>query len=274
MKGFTLCNEVIRDRDIAAQSALAAALGYGGLEIAPFTLDAEAPHRLSAGRRAAVRRAAADAGIAITGLHWLLVAPAGLSITRGDAATRTMTLDVMQRLVALAADLGATYLVHGSPGQRRVAADGDAARAEEAMARAGAWAADAGLTYCLEPLAPPEANWVTTVAEAIDMVTRIGNPALRTMLDVCAAGNGEAEPAAALLARHLPGGQIAHVHLNDRNRRGPGQGEDRFGPVLRVLKAQGYAGWCGVEPFDYHPDGAACAARAIGYLQGVMESLA
>ena len=274
MKGFTLCNEVIRDRDIAAQCALAAALGYGGIEIAPFTLDAAAPHLLGDGRRAVVRRAAADAGIAVTGLHWLLVAPDGLSITSADPAVRARTLDVMRRLIGLAAELGAGYLVHGSPAQRRVAAPGDAARAEEALALAGAWAAGAGVTYILEPLAPPEANWANTVAEAAGIVAGIGNPALRTMLDTCAAGNGEAEPAATLLARHLPDGVIAHVHLNDRNRRGPGQGGDRFGPVLRVLRDQGYGGWCGVEPFDYHPDGATSAARAIGYLQGVMEGLA
>jgi hypothetical protein len=29
-----------------------------------------------------------------------------------------------------------------------------------------------------------------------------------------------------------------------------------------------------VEPFDYHPDGPMSAARAIGYLAGVMEQAA
>ena len=70
----------------------------------------------------------------------------------------------------------------------------------------------------------------------------------------------------------MPTGWIAHVHLNDRNRRGPGQGSDRFGPVLRALRETGYAGFCAVEPFDYHPDGPTCAARAIGYLSGLMET--
>jgi len=28
-----------------------------------------------------------------------------------------------------------------------------------------------------------------------------------------------------------------------------------------------------VEPFDYRPDGPGCAARAIGYLRGVLEGL-
>jgi sugar phosphate isomerase/epimerase len=269
---LTLCNEVIHELDFARQCALAAALGYQGLEVAPFTLDAAAPHLLPAARRAALRREAADAGIAVTGLHWLLLAPTGLSITSPDPAVRKRTLDVMQRLIGLAAELGAAYLVHGSPQQRRVAAEGDAERAEDAMARAGAWAAEAGVTYCLEPLASRETNWATNVAEAADIVRRVGNPALRTMLDGCAAGNGEAEPAAALLDRWLPSGLIAHVHLNDRNRRAPGQGADRFGPILAALRRHGYAGWCGIEPFDYVPDGPTCAARAIGYLQGLLES--
>lgn len=271
---ISLCNEVVRDLDFAAQCALAAGLGYDGLEVAPFTLDAEAPHLLPASRRAELRRAAADAGTAITSLHWLLVAPAGLSITSADPALRARTLDVMERLVGLAADLGASVLVHGSPGQRRVEADGDAARAEEAMAHAGAFAAQHGVTYCLEPLDAGQTNWCTTVAEGAAIANRTGNPALRTMLDTCSAGNGESESVVALLERFVPTGVIAHVHFNDRNRRSPGQGSDRFGPVLAALRRTGYAGFAAVEPFDYLPDGPTSAARAIGYLRALEETLA
>jgi sugar phosphate isomerase/epimerase len=268
---IALCNEVVAGLPFAEQARLAAGLGYAGLEVAPFTLDAEAPHLLPAARRAELRRIAAGEGAPITSLHWLLVAPAGLSITSADPALRAHTLDVMQRLIGLAADLGATLLVHGSPKQRQVDADGDAQRAEEAMAKAGAWAAQHGLTYCLEPLDARQTNWARTVAEAIAIVERINTPGLKTMLDVSAAGNGEAEPVETLLRRHVPTGWIAHVHLNDRNRRAPGQGGDRFGPVLRALRETAYGGFCAVEPFDYHPDGPTCAARAIGYLSGLME---
>jgi len=270
---LTLCNEVVRDLPFARQCELAAGLGYVGLEVAPFTLDAEAPERLAPARIAECRRAAADAGIAITGLHWLLVAPAGLSITSADPGVRARTLDVIARLCGLCAELGGSYLVHGSPGQRRIAAPGDAGRAEAAMAAAGEAAAAAGVTYCLEPLSPRETGWATSVAEAVGICRRIGHPALRTMLDHCAAGQGEAAPAAAVLEEFLPTGMIHHIHLNDRNRRAPGQGEDRFGPVLGVLKRHGYAGLCGVEPFEYIPDGPGSAAFAAGYLRGVMESL-
>jgi sugar phosphate isomerase/epimerase len=268
---IALCNEVVAGLPFAEQARLASGLGYAGLEVAPFTLDAEAPHLLPAARRAELRRIAEGEGAPITSLHWLLVAPAGLSITSADAALRARTLDVMQRLIGLAADLGATLLVHGSPKQRQLEADGDARRAEEAMAMAGAWAAQHGLTYCLEPLDARQTNWARTVAEAVAIVERVATPGLKTMLDVSAAGNGEAEPVEALLRRWIPTGLIAHVHLNDRNRRGPGQGSDRFGPVLRALRETRYGGFCAVEPFDYHPDGPTCAARAIGYLSALME---
>jgi D-psicose/D-tagatose/L-ribulose 3-epimerase len=272
---LSLCNEVIRDMSFARQCAFAAALGYRGLEIAPFTLGEEA-YRLPNSARVALRRALADAGIACSGLHWLLVAPAGLSLTDPDPSVRARTSDVMARLVDLCAELGGAYLVHGSPAQRRVAGNGPAAaaRAEAAWAGVAEAAGQAGVIYCIEPLAPRETDFVNTVAEAAAILRRIGHPALRTMIDTSAAAQAETETVADLVARWLPTGLIAHVQLNDRNRRGPGEGEDRFAPVIAALRRGGYQGWLAMEPFIYLPDGASCAARNIGYVQALLEATA
>lgn len=273
---IALCNEMLRDMEFAAQCDFAAALGYDGLELAPFTLSPE-PHLLTADARAACRRAVADAGIVVTGLHWLLVAPAGLSLNGPDAARRQRTLDVMLRLVDLCAELGGTVLVHGSPAQRSVAPDDDRdaawQRARESFVTVAEAAARAGVTYCLEPLARRETNFINTVEEAARMVHAVGNPAFRTMVDTSAASATEAGSVAALLDRWLPTGQIAHVQVNDRNRRGPGEGDDRFGPVFAALQRHGYDRVVAVEPFVYEPDGSACAARAIGYVRGVLDGL-
>jgi D-psicose/D-tagatose/L-ribulose 3-epimerase len=274
---ISLCNEVVRTLDFAAQCALARALGYDGLELAPFTLGPE-PHRLPSARRAELCRIAEGHGLRITGLHWLLVTPDGLSITSGDAATRARTVNVMRRLIELCADLGGTILVHGSPKQRPIE-PGDSrevalARATECFAAVAADAEQARLAYCIEPLAPAETPLINTVAEAASIVEQIGSPALRTMIDTCAASQSEAPPIPALIERWLPTGLIAHIHLNDPNRRAPGQGELRFGPILAALRDRGYAGICAVEPFVYEPDGSSSAARAIGYLRGLLETVA
>jgi D-psicose/D-tagatose/L-ribulose 3-epimerase len=273
---IALCNEVVRELDFPAQCALAAALGYDGLEIAPFTLSDE-PHRIPAARRAELARIASDHGVAITGLHWLLVTPEGLSITSPDARVRTRTLDVMRGLIGLCSDLGGRILVHGSPGQRAInpGQTREDARnlAKDCFTAIAKEAEQAGVVYCIEPLAAAETELINTVEEAAAMVEEIGSAAVRTMIDCCAAGLSEAEPPHALIGRWLPGDHIAHVHLNDPNRRGPGQGEMTFAPILAALRRLDFRGICSIEPFVYEPDGPSCAARTIGYVRGILEAL-
>ena len=274
---ISLCNEVLRELDFPAQCALAKGLGYDGLELAPFTLSDE-PDRLPAATRAELRRIADDHGLAITGLHYLLLAPPGLSITSPDAQVQRRTVDVMRALIGLCADLGGSVLVHGSPTQRRVApgqSPGEAlANAAACFAAIAEDAAAAGVSYCIEALAPPEAELINTIEEAAAIVEQIGSPAVRTMIDACAAARAERAPLPDLIGHWLPTGKIAHVHLNDPNRRGPGQGDLRFGPILEALQRHGYGGICSVEPFVYDPDGPTCAARAIGYLRGLLQAAA
>ena len=274
---IALCNEVIAPMPFPQQCVYAAKLGYDGLEIAPYTLSEE-PQHLGSAQLAAARAAARDAGIAITGLHWLLVKPAGLSISTRDQAVRRRTLDLMFALVEQCAELGGRYLVHGSPHQRRIDA-GDTreaalARAQECFAAVAARAQKAGVVYCIEPLSAEQTPLVNTLEEAAKLVQAIGSPAVKSMLDCSSAGRMEKESLAALADRWLPEGMIAHVQVNDRNRRGPGQGEQKFAPLFAALRRHGYAGDIAVEPFDYVPDGPGAAARAIGYLRGILFALA
>jgi sugar phosphate isomerase/epimerase len=272
---ISLCNEVIAELPFARQCELAAALGYDGLEPAPFTWSDD-PTRLSSAQIAELRGAAADAGIAITGLHYLTKAPAGLSITSADAAVRTRSIEVMRAMCGLCAELGGKILVHGSPDQR-VLAPGDEENARkrgiECFGAVAEAAADAGVTYCIEPLARNQTAFINTVAEAAAIVRTVDNPALRTMIDCSAAGQAESEPVDALVRRWLPSGLIAHMHFNDPNRRGPGEGDLAFAPILAALRESGYKGDASIEPFVYRPDGPSCAARSIGYIRGIMQAL-
>jgi len=273
---IALCNEVIASLPFERQCVLAAALGYDGLEVAPMTLSDD-PRRIDAKQRAAVRAAAKNAGIAITSLHYLLLKPDGLSITTDDQTAYASTVDLMRWLIELCAELGGKVLVHGSPAQRQLP-DGPAAaaareRGEAAFAAIAEDARRAGVTYCVEPLNTKQANFINTLEEAAALIRRIGNPALKTMIDCSAAAVAEKEPIPDLIARWHPTGLLAHVQVNDQNRRGPGQGGDRFAPVFAALKKVGYGGVVSVEPFDYVPDGLGSAARAIGYIRGVLETL-
>jgi sugar phosphate isomerase/epimerase len=272
---ISLCNEVLAALPLERQCEYAAALGYHGLEIAPFTL-AEAPDEISSAEATRIRRTVESYGLVVTGLHWLLVKPSGLSLTEPDAAVRERTFAVMSRLTGLCAELGGAVLVHGSPKQRQIA-PGDTpgvalARLAEALERIAHVAGRHGVVYCIEPLGRRETALVNTVAEAAELVGTIDHPSLRTMIDCSAAGSTETLSVPELIDRWLPTGLIGHVQVNDPNRRAPGQGEMRFGPILAALERHAYAGVVAVEPFDYVPDGPGAAAFAIAYLRGLREA--
>ena len=274
---IALCNEVLAGMALEQQCDIAARLGYDGLEIAPFTLSSS-PETISSTEASKIRAAVEASGLLVTGLHWLLVKPEGLSLTDPDAAVRTRTLEVMIRLTGLSAELGGAVLVHGSPKQRQIA-PGEThaialARLQDGLAQVALAAAKAGVIYCIEPLSRQETPVVNTIAEAAELVRSIDHPHLRTMIDCSAAGLTETEAIPSLIDRWLPTGLIAHVQVNDPNRRGPGQGEMKFASVLAALKRQHYAGTLAVEPFDYVPDGPGVAAFSAGYLRGLLEALA
>jgi D-psicose/D-tagatose/L-ribulose 3-epimerase len=274
---IALCNEVLAGMPLERQCEYAASLGYEGLEIAPFTLSAS-PERISTAEAAKIRTTVEASGLVVTGLHWLLVKPEGLSLTSPDATVRARTIDVMIRLTALCAELGGAVLVHGSPQQRQIAA-GEThavalARLQDGLVQVASAAAKAGVIYCIEPLSRQETSLVNTLAEAVELVRAIDHPHLRTMIDCSAAGLTETCSIPSLIDRWLPTGLMAHVQVNDPNRRGPGQGGMKFEPILAALKRHDYAGTIAVEPFDYWPDGAAVAAFSAGYLRGLREALA
>lgn len=273
---LSLCNEVLAPLPFAEQCRVACALGYAGLEVAPYTV-CEDPQAMTVAQAQALKQVAADHGLAISGLHWLLVKPAGLSITDPDPAVRARTTAFMRHLCELCAAMGGSYLVHGSPAQRRVApgSSHEQARAwaTEAWAQAGEAAAACGVTYCIEPLSRDQTDVVNTVANAAAIVQAVGQPALRTMIDTSSAGLAEDLPVPELIRHWLPTGQVAHIQLNDPNRRAPGQGEMAFGPVLAALQDGGWDRWVAVEPFDYVPDGPGCAAWSAGYLKGLQQTL-
>ena len=163
---IALCNEVLQPLPFAQQCALAAQLGYDGLEVAPFTLAPD-PLAITDTQARQYRKLAQDHGLQIHGLHWLLVAPAGLSIVSSDDAVRERTACAMERLVELCSLMGGRYLVHGSPRQRAVP---EGATREQAWERAArcfrpgqAWqrtSSNQGIAACISSQSPIASNSV------------------------------------------------------------------------------------------------------------------
>jgi sugar phosphate isomerase/epimerase len=263
---YAICNETFEGWDHARVCAFVAGLGYTGLEIAPFTL---APRiaEVSAERRRVLRRQAEDCGLTILGLHWLLAKTEGLHLTSPDEGTRRRTAEYLVELACCCRDIGGDVLVFGSPAQRRIPAGATRAQAAEhavdTFRRAAPGFAAAGVRLCLEPLSPPEADFINTAAEGVALLDRIDHPNFVLHLDVKAMATDD--PAPELIRRYA--NRTGHFHANDPNRRGPGFGATDFVPIFRALRDSGYGGWVSVEVFDYSPDPETIARESLRYMR-------
>lgn len=273
---ISICNELFQGWPIERIFDYAAQLGYGGVELAPFTL-AESVTDISMAERKRISKAAESAGVEIVGLHWLLVKPEGLSINHPDGEIRKRTQDYLKELIHFCGDLGAKVLVHGSPKQRTVQEGWDPSeawkRARQTWEICAKTSERQGVFYCLEPLSPADTNFINTVDEALRMVQGIGHPNLKIAFDCRSASASEGAPLPQVLTRVFGSGNLGHVHVNDPNGRGPGFGELELAPVLNTLIDGGYRGYVSVEVFDFEPDPQTIASRSMGYLHGICEAL-
>jgi sugar phosphate isomerase/epimerase len=264
---YAICNETFEGWDHADVCRAAADLGYEGLELAPFTLAPRVTD-VTPARRRELRRQAEEHGLRLIGLHWLLAKTEGLHLTSPDAGVRQRTAEYLVELARCCRDLGGDLLVFGSPAQRRVPAGASRDQAEDnavdTFHRARAGIQGAGVRLCLEPLAPPEADFVNTCAEAVRILERLDSPNFVLHLDVKAM-SAEDRPAPEVIRRY--GGRAGHFHANDPNRRGPGFGDADFVPIFQALKEGGYRGWVSVEVFDYAPDPVTIARESIRYMK-------
>lgn len=264
---YAICNETFEGWDHARICKFVAGLGYTGLELAPFTLASRITD-VTPERRRELRQQAEQHGVTLLGLHWLLAKTEGLMLTSPDTTVRQRTAEYLIDLARCCRDVGGNILVFGSPAQRRIPAGASKAQATDhavdCFRRAKAAIADFGVTLCLEPLAPPEADFINTAAEAVEIIDRVDSPAFRLHLDVKAMSS-ESRPVPETI--RMFAARTGHFHANDPNLRGPGFGDTDFVPIFKALRDTRYQGWVSVEVFDYKPDPETIARESIRYMR-------
>ncbi len=266
---FGICNEIFKDWKMEDAMAYAKKAGYDAIEIAPFTI---APYvaQIPAAERQRIRETAARVGIAISGIHWVLVQAEGMYVTHPDKAVRDKTAQYFCDLVDFCGDLGGARIIVGSPKQRNLM---DGVSYEQAwdwargvFADAVKRAEDKGIVICFEPLAPSETNFVNTAAEGIRFAKQFNSPGMSIILDVKAMSS-ESKPVPQIIRESK--GNFAYFHANDVNLKGPGFGDVDFVPIAAALKEVGYDGYVSVEVFKFEEGAEVIATKSIEYLKRV-----
>jgi sugar phosphate isomerase/epimerase len=250
---YAICNETFGDWSHEKAFAYAKQAGYDGVEIAPFTLGADA-NSIGEATKDQIRRLADEHELEVIGLHWLLAKTQGYYLTSPDEAIQRKTGEYLAALARLCRDLKGWVMVLGSPLQRNLLPGVSHDQALDYAARTIGYAVPeferCEVTLAVEPLGPAEGDFLLTAASGEELLDRIGSPTCGLHLDVKAMSS-EPDPIPEIVKRHAQ--RLAHFHANDPNRRGPGMGEIDFVPILAALAEIGYDGWVSVEPFDYSP---------------------
>jgi sugar phosphate isomerase/epimerase len=271
---FAICQELVEGWDWERQCRFMAETGYTGIEVAPFTLGDRITD-VSPERRRELRAIAADHGLTICGLHWLLAKTTGLHLTAFDAAIRAATTGYLIELGRACADLGGDIMVFGSPAQRSlergISREQAYAHAAEVFRGAMPALADRGVTICMEPLTTQETDFVNTCADAAELIAQVGHPNFQLHQDVKAM-LAESTPIPNLIAQYAA--ITRHFHVNDRNLLGPGMGPTDYHPIFSALVQSGYSGWISVEVFDYRLGAEHIARESLRYMQRVLADLA
>ena len=275
---YAFCNEMFGDESFEQVWPQVAAMGYTGVEIAPFTLwkededfDARAVPQFM---RQKVVQVARDAGLEIVGLHWLLAKTSGFYLTSPDPAVRSATADYMKALVELCADLGGKIMVLGSPQQRNLLPGvgyNDAEQYAAEVLRAAMPVCDErGVTIALEPLGPAEGDFLLTAKAGIRLAELVDSPHCKLHLDVKAMAS-EQDPIPLVIEHSRD--WFVHFHANDPNLLGPGMGDVEFGEIFQTLCDIDYRGWVSVEVFKYEPSPLEIARQSIQYMREIEDAI-
>jgi len=263
-----ICNDAFENWDIADVCQYVGELGYDGVEINPYTLG-ETLEGISSAERMRIREAAESAGVEIIGIHSILKSPNGFFyINHPDASVRADTVEHLNALITLCADLGGRVIPLGASKQRNVLPALTPQQAwdyaVEVFREALKTAERRGVVLCLEPLSHRLTNFITKASEAVKMVEEIHHPNFKMMLDVRSASNDEM-PIPDLIrqsARHL-----AHFHANDDNGKGPGTGNADYAGISTALREISYGGYLSVEVFDFQPNPETIAIESLNTLR-------
>lgn len=270
---YAICNETFQDWPFDKAFAFARDCGYTGIEFAPYTMNKNACE-ISAEQRREVRGQAADAGLEVIGLHWLLAFTEGYYLTSPEADVRQRTAGYLCELARLCRDLGGNILVLGSPMQRNllpgVSHDQAMEFAADVLRQSLNAFGDCGVTLAVEPLGPEEGDFLRTAELGIDLIKMVDSPAVKLHLDVKAMSS-EGKPIDVIIRDSAD--YTIHFHANDANKRGPGMGEIDFVPILSALQETNYNGWVSVEVFDYEPGVESLARDSINYLKACESQL-
>jgi D-psicose/D-tagatose/L-ribulose 3-epimerase len=168
-----------------------------------------------------------------------------------DASIRKAAVERHKWAIEMTAILGGTHLCgpYHSPLAVFSGAgptEDERKRAADTLRESADIAQQHNVMLAIEYLNRFECYFLTTCAQAKDLVQRVNHPSFRTMYDTFHANIEEKDPTSAIkgLAPHF-----VHVHISENDRGTPGTGMVHWDESFKALREVKYDGWLVIEAF-------------------------
>lgn len=220
--------------------------GIGGVEMIPGRIS-EQHGVLTPAAAKETRKYWEGHDISIPSMQSLLYGAPHSALFEGPALQAKLRENLKQ-IFAIAAALGATRLVFGSPKNRRrgeLPFETALTIAAEFFQGVGDDASEAGVMLCIEHVPPEmECDFVNTVDEGIRLVKAIANPNIALHLDSAAIRIAGEDFSSAITKAS---GTFVHFHASERALAPLGSGFVNHAAAGAALKKIGYGGWVSIE---------------------------
>ena len=247
---LSVCTAVYGMADLKRIIFRVADLGYDAVEL---TAALHLPVETSAERRKEVKGWIHSSGIECSALHYIF--DGTIRLLNSDPQEMKKSVEYMKKIIDLSSDLEAKTVIVGSGGKTR-SFDPDWDKDEsikciaEVIRESGAYAKGKGVFLAMEAINRYETNFLNTLKEAVDFVSIVDHPNVRTMADTYHMNIEEVCPADEI---RKYGHTLANLHLADSNRYAPGEGHFDFVSLKQALKDINYSQYCSFEVFGLYP---------------------
>jgi sugar phosphate isomerase/epimerase len=242
--------------------------GVRGIEVAPTKLWTN-PAEVAIDDVHRYRQSVESQGFRIVAAQALLFGRPDLTIFE-SSETRRRTLDYLDGIVRVCAEVGAEALVFGSPRNRQVGSLAPECIQQTALEFFGSLAQIAekhGTTVVLEAIPPAQgADFVIRAAEAVNLVRAVGRPGLRLHLDTaCMSLAGDD-------VEEILGSEISllhHFHISEPGLAPIDQATIDHARFAKALQDSTYHRWLSIEMREVEPFSVAALDRAVTWAKQV-----
>jgi protein FrlC len=244
-----------------------AGIGYDGVEI-----GCAAPHAwpayLSAERRRELRGLLDSSALEVVSLLATPGGGPGFNPASPYVEERDATVKYYQEVTDLASELGARKVIYIAGWQIFGTTRQEAwSRSRDCLDRIAAYAVQKDITIVVEPTAAAT-NLIETADDAIELMRSVEHSNVKLMFDTLHALYRNEIPAD--YARAM-GKDLVHIHVSDKNRVLPGEGQVDWVGLLQVLQESDFDGFItmevGLDARSADPD--RIARTALAYLKDV-----